>query len=193
MILREADGNSPIAWPLAEFGAHLRLANGFLDDGSEDAILATCLRNAAAAVERQIGQALIARGFELKVSRWDRDGHLVLPVGPVAGIARLALVSGAAVIEVPPTSWELEPGTTRQRLTGAGGAALSPIPTGYWAELSFAAGHASGWDGVPGDLAQAVMLMAAHFYEFRGGHGRAAGGMPAEAAAILDRHRAVRL
>lgn len=193
MILREADGNPPVVWPLAEFGAHLRLANGFLDDGSEDAILTTCLRNAVAAIERHLAQALIARSFELKVARWDRGGHLTLPVGPVAVVTRLSMVSGAAAIDIGAEAWELEPGTTRQRLTGRSGGALSPIPTGYWAELGFVAGHAPDWAGVPGDLAQAAMMLAAHFYEFRGGHGRAAGGIPVEVVAILDRHRPVRL
>jgi uncharacterized phiE125 gp8 family phage protein len=182
--------NPAVQWPLDAFGAHLRLAHGFLDDGSEDPILTTCLRNAMALVERQTGQALIRRAFELKASRWDRAGHLTLPVGPVGAIESFRLVSGAAAIEVAPGAWELSLAVSRQRLTGAGGGPLPGIPMGYWAELTFAAGHAAGWSDIPGDLQQAVLVTAAHFYEFRGGTGRA---LPAEAAEILERHRPVRL
>ena len=193
MILTETSQAVVTPVSLEEFSAHLRLAHGFPDDGAEDALLDLYLRNAAAAVETRIGRALIRRGFRLQVTGWNRDGHMVLPVGPVAAVASVRFVLADDVIELPAGSWVLEPGTGRQRLTGAAGGALPPVPDGHAVELTFDAGFGVAPADVPGDLRHAVMLLAAHHYEERYGDTGARHGMPLAVQALLETWRPVRI
>jgi len=66
------------------------------------------------------------------------------------------------------------------------------IPAGGQAEIVFDAGFGDSWATVPADLAQAVMIIAAQFYETRGGvSGTVA--FPAEVIRILAPYRNLRL
>lgn len=193
MILTETSPAAVTPVSLDEFKAHLRLAQGFAADAAEDALLDRYLRNATSVVEARISKALIRRGFKLQVTTWNRDGHLVLPVGPVALIASLSFVLGVETIGLPTTAWSLEPGSSRQLLTGPGGSALPAVPEGYLAELIFDAGFGVSSNDMPGDLAQAVMLLAAHFYEHRYGEAVSGQGVPVAVQALLETQRAIRL
>lgn len=193
MLLKELSPPALNPVPIRELGAHLRLAQGFTDDGSEDALLELYLRNATSVIETRCARALIARPFLLQVDRWDRHGHLYLPVGPVALIDSIDLITPTATISLDTSDWALVPGSQRQRVTGPGGVALPALSGGMVAELAFTAGYGPGWNQVPDDLRQAVLLLAAHFYENRGGEAAAEGGMPHGLTALLERHRPVRL
>jgi uncharacterized phiE125 gp8 family phage protein len=193
MILTETSPAPVNAVPLDEFAAHLRLAQGFADDTAEDALLELYLRNATAVVEARIAKALARREFRLQVSAWGRDGGLVLPVGPVAAITSASFVRGADVIALPVEGWSVEAGTGRQRVTGPGGGALPQIPEGHVAELTFDAGFGASWTEVPGELRQAVMLLAAHFFENRYAEVEREWGVPVAVQALLESQRLVRL
>ncbi|KKL66184.1 hypothetical protein LCGC14_2147470, partial [marine sediment metagenome] len=74
----------------------------------------------------------------------------------------------------------------------ASGYCLPVIPAGGQAEIVFDAGFGDSWATVPADLAQAVMIIAAQFYETRGGvSGTVA--FPAEVIRILAPYRNLRL
>ena len=195
MLLKEITPAARNPVPIREFGAHLRLAHGFNDDGSEDGLLELYLRNATAMIERRTSQALISRVHTLKVACWDRNGHLVMPIGPVQSIESIQLVSPTSTIDLDPGDWSLQPGNTRQRLTGALGGPLWALPHGSVAELRFTAGHGGSWNDVPDDLRQAVLLLAAHLYENRFGETDTIGahGIPAGVLSITDLHRPIRL
>jgi uncharacterized phiE125 gp8 family phage protein len=193
MLLKEAAPPAPNPIPLAEFAAHLRLGYGFTDDGSEDALLDLYLRHAVAVVEARTGQALISRPYILQVAGWNPRGHLVLPLGPVAAVDRIRFVRAGGSMELSQGDWALEPGRTRQRLTGPGGRGLRPVPHGALAELEFTAGHAAAWAEVPGDLRHAVLMLAAHYYENRHGELGEEAALPPAVSAILAPHRPARL
>ena len=191
MILTETAPAAVAPVSLSELSAHLRLAHGFPDDAAEDPLLDLYVRNAVAAVETRTGRALIRRGFLLRLSAWDKEGHVVLPVGPVEALDSLRLVHGGDVVDLAAGSWAVEPGTGRQRITGPNGGALPPIPMGYVAELSFQAGFGPEAADVPGDLRQAVMLLAAHYYERR--YEDDGPGMPMKVRALVEPWRPVRV
>lgn len=193
MILTETSPAAVNPVPLDEFAAHLRMAQGFADDSAEDALLELYLRNATTVVEARIGKALIRREFKLQVTAWNRDGHLVLPVGPVAAIGSLSFIRGAETIALTADAWSLELGSSRQRLTGSNGGALPAIPDGHLAELVFDAGFGESWNDVPGDLSQAVMLLAAHYFENRYGETESGQGIPVAVQALLETQQPVRL
>ena len=195
MLLKEITPAARNPVPLREFGAHLRLAHGFNDDGSEDGLLELYLRNATAMIERRTSQALISRIHTLQVACWDRKGHLVLPIGPVRSIDSIQFISASATTDLDPADWSLQPGTQRQKLTGPLGGSLWPIPRGSIAELRFTAGYGGNWNDVPDDLRQAVLLLAAHLYENRFGEveGATSEGVPAGVLSIVAQHKPLRL
>ena len=195
MLLKEVTPAARNPVPLREFGAHLRLAHGFNDDGSEDGLLELYLRNATAMIERRTCQALISRVHTLQVACWDRRGHLVLPIGPVNAIDSIQFVSPSATTDLDPADWNLQPGTQRQKLTGPLGGPLWAIPHGSIAEIRFTAGHGGSWNDVPDDLRQAVLVLAAHLYENRFGEVETGTpqGVPAGVLAIVEQHKPVRL
>ncbi len=192
LLTQQAPGAlSPV--PLQEMAAHLRLAHGFSDDGAEDALLELYLRNATATVETRLARALIHRGYVLKIAHWNRDGHLTLPVGPVAQIDSIQFERPGSVITMAPEEWTLIPGESRQKLTGPHGCELRQIPHGALAVLTFSAGYGESWNDVPDDLRQAVLLLASHYYEHRTDDVGAAGGIPQGVRSILTPHQPMRL
>ena len=68
---------------------------------------------------------------------------------------------------------------------------LPSVPAGGHVTVRFAAGFGTGWDDVPADLAQAVMMLAARYYEDRGFDGSQL-ALPHGVSALIDRWRAVR-
>ena len=174
------------ALPIAALKEHLRLGTGFADDGLQDRLVERHLRAAIAAIEGRIGKALVARSFRLVLNRWRDGGSQALPLAPVSSVQALRVGSA----EVAPVAWWLAEDMHRPRLVGRSG--LPVIPEGKTAEIVFTAGFGS-WDAVPADLAQAVMLLAAEYYEVRHEAGLRVSALPMQVAALVERWRAVRL
>ena len=73
------------------------------------------------------------------------------------------------------------------------GLALPTIPTDGSAEITFEAGFGPDWADVPADLRQAVLLLAAEYYEQRHDVGGRSGAMPFGVMALIERWRTVRV
>lgn len=175
--------------PVAAFRAHLRLGTGFADDTTGDALLIQYLRAAIAAIEARTGKVLIARDFRLILPRWRWPDVQALPVAPVSIVTAVRLVdAGGSAETADPGSWRLAVDTHRPVLL-ATGAVLPGVPANGRVEVDFTAGFGAGWDAVPDDLRQAVLLLAAQFYEGRTG----AEPIPGPVAALLARWMAVRV
>lgn len=179
--------------PLAAFKAHLHLGTGFTEAGLQDDLLDGFLRAAIAAVESRIGKALLQRAFILELPRWADPTSQPLPIAPVTQITALVL-RDAAGLETPiaPQRWRLERDMQRPCLRAAGGV-LPAIPAGGSAILHFQAGMALEWGALPADLAQAVLMLAAHFYEYRHETGLGRGCMPFGVTSLIERYRPLRL
>ena len=59
--------------------------------------------------------------------------------------------------------------------------------------IRFVAGFAEVWDALPADLAQAVLLLAAHYYEYRNETVLSDGCMPFGVASLVQRYRPLRV
>jgi uncharacterized phiE125 gp8 family phage protein len=181
------------ALPVAEFRDHLRLGTGFGEDGLQDAVLESYLRAAMAAIEARTGKILLERSFSWSLTCWRDAAGLSLPVAPVSAVEEFALMDregtdrSGGVGDV-----QLHPDGHRPRLTGAGGRGLPGIPAGGLAQVTFLAGFGPEWSDLPADLAHAVMLLAAHYYEYRHEAGLAVGALPYSVNALVERHRIVR-
>jgi uncharacterized phiE125 gp8 family phage protein len=73
------------------------------------------------------------------------------------------------------------------------GSALPSVPLGGVIEITFVAGFSEDWDGLPADLAQAVILLAAHYYENRFESGEGEARLPMGVSCLIERYRTVRL
>jgi uncharacterized phiE125 gp8 family phage protein len=193
MFLTERTGIPDAVLPVADMRAHLRLGSGFEDDGVQDALVLGYLRAAMAAIEGRTGKALIARNFVWKIAAWRDASGQALPVAPVLSLGALRILDRADVASVVPAGrYRLEVDAHRPRLCPASGV-LPTIPAGGRAEVEFEAGFGRAWGDVPADLRQAVMLLAAHFHEFRHEAGVEEGALPFGVGALIERWRNVRV
>ena len=192
MLIEEAtvpDG----ALPLAAFKAHLRLGTGFSESDLQEPVLKSFLRAALAAIEARTGKALIAREFSWSVTCWRDAAAEVLPLAPVRSIAAVEIVDGdGAAVVLPPERYALEQDAQRPKLI-ARGAGFGAISRGGKAVIRFEAGFGAAWNELPSDLAQAVFLLAAHYYEYRDETALARGCMPFGVQTLIERYRPMRL
>jgi uncharacterized phiE125 gp8 family phage protein len=193
MLLMEETAVPDAALPLAEFKAHLRLGTGFADDDIQAPVLEGFLRAALAAIEGRTGKALIEREFSWVLHGWQDPAGQPLPVAPVSAVLGFVLRDRADEEEViDPALYRLERDAHRPVLRPVG-RCLPMVPAGGVAEIGFRAGYGTGWGDLPADLAQAVLLLAAHFYEHRADTALGEGCMPFGVASLIERYRKVRL
>lgn len=181
------------ALPVQAFRDHLRLGTGFADDGIQDSVLEGCLRAAIAAIEGKTSKALLDRPFKWTVNAWRDLGRQTLPLAPVSAVTTLRIVDRTGVPTlIDPSRYRLEPDAHRPSVVAIG-LVLPTIPVAGTAEIEFTAGYGPAWQDVPGDLRQAVLLLAAHYYEIRHQTEAQSGGIPAGVASLLERYRNLRL
>ena len=193
MMLIEETAVPQAALPLAEFKTHLRLGTGFADDDVQDPVLESFLRAAIAAIEARTGKILIERSFSWTVTSWRDASGQALPVAPVTAITRLALRNRAEEDEViAPAHYRLQRDLQRPILHPTG-TLLPQVPPAGTAEVQFDAGMAATWGDLPADLGQAVLLLAAHYYEYRHDTAQDDRSMPFGVSSLIERYRTVRL
>ena len=194
MILTELSAPPAAAVPVRAFAEHLRLGSGFADDGSQDQLLELYLRSAMAAIEARLGRVLLARPFSWTVTRWREDACQGLPVGPVISVESITFQEAdGSEAEAEAGTWSVLRDAQRPRLVGKFGRSLPRIPRGGQAEIRFTAGFGPAWEDVPHDLRQAVLMLAAHFYENRQGVGSRDALMPFGVLALIETYRSVRV
>ena len=178
--------------PVLALKSHLRLGSGFAEADLQEDLLASFLRAALAAIEARISKAILARSFELQLTRWATPAAQALPLAPVTMIEAVTLFTATGGAEVvDPSRYQLLPDSQRPALWPVSGS-LPAIPGGGHALVRLTAGFGP-WDAVPPDLAQAVLMLAAHYYEYRDDTGLKAGCMPFGVTALIERHRQMRL
>ena len=193
MNLVEATTIPEASLPVAAFREHLRLGSGFGTEGLQDGLLAGFLSAAIAAVEARTNKALLEREFELTLTSWRGSGSVSLPIAPVSAVGAVILISadGAETV-LPSARWRLTPDPHSPMIEGRGGH-LPPVPFDGFVRIEFLAGFGPEWPDVPDDLAQEVMMLAAHYYDYRHDTGLSAGCMPFGVVALIERYRVFRL
>jgi uncharacterized phiE125 gp8 family phage protein len=193
MMLDEETVVPDTALPVEAFKLHLRQGTGFSDDGLQDEVLHAFLRAAMSAVEGRTGKALIEREFVWQIEAWRATDRVGLPLAPVSALTQFVIEDAqGAQTAIPMDVWRLVPDMQRPLVIALGGA-LPAIPTGGCARLSFLGGFGPEWSDLPPDLAQAVMMLAAHYYEYRQDMALGAGCMPFGVTALVERYRPIRL
>lgn len=193
MMLIEETTVPDAALPVDAFKAHLRLSSGFGQDDVQDAVLKSFLRAAMAAIEARTGKVLITRSFSWSLTFWRDASAQPLPVAPVGAVSRVALVArDGTPTDVDAAAYWLERDSQRPKLRSAG-SALPGIPSAGAVLIEFDAGYGTGWDDLPVDMAQAVLMLAAHYYEHRSDTGLSDGSMPFGVSSLIERFKTMRL
>ena len=193
MMLIEQTGVPGTALPLEAFKAHLRLGTGFSDETAQEPVLESFLRAALSAIEARTGKVLFRRGFVWTLTRWRSPDAQPVPVAPVTQVTSIVLRDrDGQPEEIGAGFYRLEADTHRPVIR-ATGAALPAIPRGGVAEIVFEAGFGAQWSDLPADLAQAVLLLAAHYYEYRDETALGDRCMPFGVTSLIERYRTVRL
>ncbi|NVO55623.1 hypothetical protein HW561_07460 [Rhodobacteraceae bacterium B1Z28] len=192
MMLIEETAIADAALPVDQFKAHLRLGTGFAEANVQDEVLKGFLRAAIAAIEARTGKVLIERDFSWSLSKWRDQAGEVLPVAPVTVVDAVTMTDAVgAESAATPDVYRLERDSQRPRLRPVA-SALPAIATGGSVKITFIAGMAADWGGLPADLGQAVLLLAAHYYEYRDETALSDGCMPFGVTSLIQRYRMVR-
>jgi uncharacterized phiE125 gp8 family phage protein len=192
-MLLEQTAVPSVALPVVQFKEHLRLGSGFSDDGLQDTVLEGFLRAALAAIEARTDKILIERDFSWTLEDWRSAEGQALPVAPVSAIIDVALVDrlgGETVLAQD--RWRLVPDAHAPRLVPVG-TLLPGVPFNGSIRIRFMAGYGPTWEDLPSDLAQAALMLAAHYYEFRYDNGGAVRALPFGIQALIARYRGMRL
>lgn len=179
--------------PVEEFKTHLRLGRGFANDTVQDAVLESFLRAALSSVEARTGKVLLTRNLTWSFPRWTRRDGEPLPVGPVTAVTEVALLdANGDATPVDPLLYRLEKDTHFPVLRGRTRGLPMPPADGS-VRVRFTGGFGPAWSDLPPDLSQAVMLLAAHYYENREATALGTGCMPFGVTSLLQRYRPMRL
>ena len=155
---------APAAMPvtLAEAKAHLRVTSG-----TEDDTITALIATATQYLERDTGQALIDQQWRAYFDCVPSDGVLELMRSPVRGIATVTVydsVGNATVLDGSDYYVNLVARPARLRL--ADGVTAAMRANGI--EVDFDAGYGETGVDVPDMLKRAILVLVAHWYEFRG-------------------------
>lgn len=193
MMLVEETPVSDAALPVDALKEHLRLGTGFTEADLQDSVVLSFLRAAIAAIEARTSKALIVRSFLLTLDGWQNPVGQRLPIAPVRSVTEVAIVDvyGQATV-VEPTDYRMKSDSFDPALRPMH-ASLPGVPAGGSVEIRFDAGFGEDFTAVPDDLKQAVMLLAAHYYEYRDETGLSEGCMPFGVTSLISRYRPVRM
>ena len=181
------------AFPVATFKDHMRMGSGFSDDGVQDGVLEGFLRAAVAAIEARTGKITISRTFSLSLTAWRDTVSQPLPLAPVTAIIDVAVFDRHGMeATIDSDAYRLIEDAHRPHLA-ANGASLPRIPQSGVARIHMSAGFGPDWQDLPADLAQAILMLAAHYYEFRFNSVGSGQSMPYGVTSLIERNRNIRL
>lgn len=150
---------------LVEVKNHLRLAHD-----SEDELLAGLVRAAREDVERATGIAMIEQSWRLMRDDWPGDGRVPLMRHPVREILSVTLFGSEGEASVmDPSDYLLDSISRLARLHFERRPERLRALNGI--EIDFVAGFGEAGTDVPDLLKRAVLMLVAHWYEFRAAFG----------------------
>ncbi len=182
LLLISGPAEEPVT--LAEARAHLRL-----DTADEDALLTAFITAARAALEGETRRAFVTQSWRLLLDDW--PGVTVrLPLAPVVAVTAVTLEGTGAL---DPAHYETALAGDEPRLVAAR-AWPAPLHSVAGIAIDFEAGYGAA-AAVPAPLKQAVLMLAAHWFEHREpvSLGGAPVEMPLAVAALVAPYRRIRL
>lgn len=179
--------------PIAKFKDYLRLGSGFADDNAQDSVLETCLRAAMGAIEARTAKALISRTFQWKCYKFRLLGNAaILPISPVTWLISIDVTDSKGAQEFySRNDFIIRPDAHYEHLMPKSGR-LPEIPEGGVCTMALTVGYGT-WAQVPAALQQAMLMLAASYYENRDALLNGGGQMPLAVATLLVPFQRMRL
>ncbi len=146
---------------LAEAKQFLRVGHD-----SEDALIGGLIKAAREDVERVTGAALIEQSWRLTLDDWPAGATVLLhryPLKQVADVTVYGADGDAAVIN--PDDYVADGNSNPPRIRFA--QTPDPVRVINGIEIDFIAGFGDAGPDVPDQLRRAILLLVAHWYEFR--------------------------
>lgn len=159
------DINPPAVEPVT-----LDYAKTFLrvDHDDEDALIIDLIRAARVRVEGLINSALISRARRFTTSKIKSKG-LFINSGNISQITAVRLLSGEALTEIPLSALTFNLRCQPPAVSAAERASFqSYAPEAGTLEIDFISGFGEDEGDIPMPLRQAVLLLLAQSYEYRG-------------------------
>lgn len=180
----------PVAEPLAvaDLKDFLRITQD-----AEDALLGRLITTARQMVESAAARLLLTQTWRFRRDAWPPSGLAILPLAPAVRLMAARLRhpdEGESAL--PLSAFTLRADRTPAVIAIDRTCLPAPDRALGGIELDVVMGYGSGAQDVPGDLVQAVRLLAAHFYERRE-ETALTGALPAGVADLLAPYRRVRL
>jgi uncharacterized phiE125 gp8 family phage protein len=150
-MLIEGPAVEPVS--LAEVKAHLRV-----DTDDEDDVIGALAVAARVAIETEIRRVMIEQTWRAFVETWPEAG-VTLPVQPALSVETVRAVDaagGAVPLDAEDYAFDAADGSV---------ALISPAAGAASYEIDFLAGYGAAGDAVPQPLRQAILMLAAHWFE----------------------------
>jgi uncharacterized phiE125 gp8 family phage protein len=159
--------NPPEALPvlLDQIKAHLRITH---DD--DDNYLIELAEAAIALVEARTGKSLITQGWRVFLDQWPESGIVELPVAPLREVSAITVYDyDGNPLTVSPDSWFADTVSDRPRIVGSSMFYSYKKTNGF--EIDVVCGFGDTGADVPDLLIRSILIIIAHWYEFRGAPG----------------------
>ena len=148
---------------LADMKAHLRVTHD-----SEDSLLLSLVKAAREELEQATGLALISQGWRLYLDCWPATQTVLIHKAPVAALSTVTVYDLAGAPFSPPLAGFVLDRFSRPARIALPDAVAAPGKKLNGIEIDLTAGFGATGVEVPDGLKRAIMLLAAHWYEFRG-------------------------
>ena len=178
LVLTSPPGVAPVS--LAAAKAHLKV-----DDKSEDKLIEEFIAAAVRRIELETALALVSQKWKFYRDCWPSGAILQIPITPVQSIDGIKVRTSAGKLLVDEKFYEVDTASSQARIRALSGF-LYPAPRLNAVEISLTAGFGDAGENVPAPLRQAVLMLVAHWFENREGHGeKTRAGMPVEVRDLL--------
>jgi uncharacterized phiE125 gp8 family phage protein len=184
-ILLDPPASEPLS--LAEAKNYLRV-----EHGADDALIAAMIAAARVQVESLTRRALVMQSWRIVLDRWPSPGRVASPVSPLREVLAARVRDAAGEAQALDLDMFIANTAPSPGLIAFDGArVIHPVQDIAGIEIDIAAGYGAAAD-VPAPLVQAIRLLLARAYEYRGG-GEPGTALPAGIAELLAPYRVVSL
>lgn len=173
---------------LAEAKAWLRI-----DGSDEDALISTLVTSARLVLEAHTHQLFLEQSWKILYDAWPSRGALKIPLTPFMSLEALQVYDASGVAsDVSASMFVLDASPQGARI-----AFTEPPPEPgrkiAGIEMRIRAGFGASAANVPAPLRQAILMLAARWFENRGDAATDATALPVEIAALVNPFRRMRL
>ena len=162
LVLTAAPEREPVS--VSEAKDYLRI-----DSAVEDPVVASLILAARLHIEGALDIAMVTQSWSLFVDCWPEDGRVSIPVGPLKSVDSVKVYDADDTAQtVSPETYVVDLSSLRPRLVRQAGAVWpTPGRPANGIEIALTAGYGDTTDKVPQPIRQAVLMLAAHWYEQR--------------------------